>query len=89
MSSKEAVEMHGDFSETLDESDQISAARRRVSLDVDDQQARPASVYAGSLPPSETGLTDYGDYTDLDAMIKINEEKQRKQRSGDDKWDKE
>lgn len=54
-----------------------------------DQYGSFTGRYAGSLPPSETGLTDYGDYTDLDAMIKINEEKQRKQRSGDDKWDKE
>jgi hypothetical protein len=54
-----------------------------------DQYGSFTGRYAGSLPPSETGLTDYGDYTDLDAMIKIAEEKQRKQRSGDDKWDKE
>ena len=49
----------------------------------------PNPPYAGSLPPSETGFTDYGDYSDLDAMIKVSEEKRRKQRSGDDTWDKE
>ena len=52
LSSKEAMKMHEEFSEELDEADQIHAARKRVSLDVDNEGVRHQyrDLYDRQLP---------------------------------------